>query len=382
MPDEFTLIREPTQLEAACRRLAEAPFLALDTEFVRERTYYPRLCLVQVADTERTVLIDPLALADLGPLAELFTAPVPKVLHAARQDLEVFWRRLGVLPRPLLDTQVAAAYLGLGEQLGYAGLVEMRLDIRLPKGRTRSDWAARPLDRGQLAYAAADVRHLADLYPDLEAELLARGRLDWVREDSERLLDPALLQQDPETAWTRIKGRQRLRGRERAVLVRLAAWREETAQQEDVPRRRVAADELLLDLARLQPRRMGELGRLRGANEGWRRRYGEAVLAAVAEGLALPESAWPVMDEERRPSPAEARLVDALAVVLAEAAAAQDLSPSLLASRRDLQRLVAGERDLPLLRGWRREHGGQAVLDFLEGRGCLLVEASRLRLGE
>jgi len=156
MNDEFTLIREPAQLEAACRRLAEAPFLALDTEFMRERTYYPRLCLVQVADARSTVLIDPLALADLSPLAALLDAPMPKVLHAARQD-QVFWQRLGVLPRPLLDTQVAAAYLGLGEQLGYADLVQARLGIRLPKGQTRSDWAARPLERAQLAYAAADA---------------------------------------------------------------------------------------------------------------------------------------------------------------------------------------------------------------------------------
>lgn len=377
MADEFVWVADRTALVEGVARWCRAPFVALDTEFVRERTYYPRLCLLQVADGRAVYLLDVLAIEDLSPLRSLFEAPVPKVLHAARQDLEVFWWQLRCLPRPLFDTQVAAAYLGLGEQLGYGALVEQRLGLALPKGETRSDWARRPLSRRQLQYAAADVSHLAALYPGMREALARSGRLAWVEEDCERLLDPLLWVVEPRSAWSKVKGWRHLRGEALAVLAAVAAWRESVAQREDVPRRRVAADEWLLELARARPRDVSALARLPGARADWVRRHGEAVVRAVAEGLALPRSAWPGRGEGRL-SPEELRRVEVLAEALGALAGRLGIAPGLLASRRELQRLVRGDRGVALLAGWRGARVAEAVVAFLEQGGGLVVQGEGL----
>ncbi len=377
MGDEFVWIADRAALVAGVAQWRRAPFVVLDTEFVRERTYYPRLCLVQVADGRTVWLVDALAVGDLSPLCSLFEAPVPKVLHAARQDLEVFWWLLRRLPAPLFDTQVAAAYLGLGEQLGYAALVERRLGVVLPKGETRSDWARRPLSRRQLRYAAADVSHLAALYPGLREALSHAGRLAWVEEDCERLSDPGLWVVEPHSAWSKVKGWRYLRGEALAVLAAVAAWRESVAQREDVPRRRVAADEWLLELARARPRDVSALARLPGARPEWIRRHGEAVVQAVAQGLALPRSSWPGRGEGRL-SPEEMRRVAVLAEALGALAGRLGIAPGLLASRRELQRLVRGDREVALLSGWRGARVAEAVTAFLEYGGGLVVEGEGL----
>jgi ribonuclease D len=351
------LIRTGAELAALARALAEAEWVALDTEFMRERTYYARLCLIQFATPQWLALVDPLALADLSALLAALGAPRPlKVLHAARQDLEVFHDLGGAVPAPLFDTQIAAALLGYDDQIGYGALVQELLGVRLEKGATRTDWAARPLTAEQLRYAQDDVRYLCQLYPRLNERLAARGRLAWLEEECARLADPALYRSDPARAWRRIKSAGRLPAAAQARLRALAAWRERTARAKNLPRGWVLRDASLLELARAAPRTPAALAALPELEPQATKRFAAEILECLA---AVPPEAPPAIEPEPAPlEPAERALVQSLLAELKALAEAEQLSPALLATRAEVEALVRGRRDLRLLQGWRAALAG------------------------
>ncbi len=372
------LVGRADELEQLCRRLAGADWLAVDTEFLRERTYHPKLCLVQVATAAEVFLIDPLALDDLGPLLDLLCDPgIVKVLHAARQDLEIFWNLRGAVPAPVFDTQIAAMLVGLPEQVGYAALVQHRLGVRLDKAHSRTDWSQRPLSAEQLEYAAEDVTYLAQLYPGLRDELAGQGRLDWLAPEFDALVDPARYENRPEDAWLRIKGTERLQGPQLAVLQRLAAWREETAVRTDRPRKWVLSDDALLALARARPRDKFALKRVRGLNYPQQQEHGETLLRLIAEaGGEKPRTRSG--GEPREPlDTGQLAVVDLLMATLRTRAAEAGVNPGALGGRKDLERLVRGERDVPLLRGWRLKLAGERLLAVLEGEVALRARDAR-----
>lgn len=369
----FELVDRPEGFARAIARWRGAPVLAIDTEFVRERTFFPRLGLIQVSDGERATLIDPLAVGDLSPLSEVLDAPETlKVIHSASQDLEIFFRALGRFPQPILDTQEAAALAGVGAGLGFGRLVAERLGVELAKGETRTDWMKRPLTEAQLAYAAADVVYLLPLYESLRAELEAQGRWEWALEDSAALLE-ATFDEDPEEAYRRIKGAGRFERRGLAAVHALAAWREREARRRDLPRNMVLKEELLLELAKRQPKEPAELAKIPGAHPGLIARDGERWLAILREVAALPESALPPLVERKKPAPAVDALEEKLRQRVRERAAEIGIAPEVLASRRPLAALSRSAESvepphLPReLEGWRRAVIGEELLALARG---------------
>ncbi|MGN8197667.1 ribonuclease D [Salinisphaera sp. RV14] len=374
-PQRVVTIEDDAALAAFVAGLADRDWIAVDTEFLRERTYYPKLCLVQIADTDHIGLIDVLALSDLTPLAGLLTdARVRKVFHSAEQDLEVLYQSFGTMPAPIFDTQVAAPLLGFDDQMGYARLVEALLDKKLPKGHTRTDWSHRPLPDGALDYAADDVRYLAVAYPMLRETLAAADRLDWLAGDFERMVEPDRFDVDTRAAWRRIKAWNRLAPVAQQVLAELADWREREAMAADRPRRWILADAPLIAIAESQPTRDIDLADTPDLPVRTLERHGDALLNCVARGLTRPAE---VLDPNAGP-PDEAtrRRIKTGMRALARAAEAADIPPAAVASRADVAAIVAGRRDGRLLRGWRAEVAGRAVVEAVESartdaaRGC------------
>ncbi|MCG5536668.1 ribonuclease D [Ectothiorhodospira mobilis] len=368
-------------LQALCARLQQAPWIALDTEFLREKTYYPRLCLVQVATEEEVACIDPLALKDLSPLTALLQDPsILKVLHAGAQDLEIFFHRDGRVPAPVFDTQVAAALLGHGDQIGYGRLIQAVLGVELEKGHSRTDWSRRPLEPEQLRYAADDVRYLAQAYPRMREALEAKGRLAWLEEDFRRLEDAGSYRPDPETIWQRVKGLNTLRRpRQMAVVQDLARWREQEAMRCDRPRRWLLQDEVILDLARRQPQDLQTLAKVRGLAEATVQRHGETLLGLIRGAMARPQEDCPTPPSRGgRPDAQQEALVDVAMGLLRHQALANDISPAAIATRRDLEALVAGDPHSPLLRGWRARLAGDALHAWLRGETRLEVASGAL----
>lgn len=367
------LVDTPDALAELVADLRDQSWLAVDTEFLRERTYYPQLCLIQVATpTGRVACIDPLALTDLAPLWSVLTDPgITKVFHAAAQDVEVLLQAAGAVPAPLFDTQIAAALSGLGDQVGYARLVEARLGVKLDKSASRADWSQRPLEPELLRYAGDDVRYLAELYPALRDELAARDRLDWLDEDFAGLADPAAYANPPAEAWRRVRGHHQLDGAGRGILQALAAWREEAAADADRPRGWLVRDELLLEIARRRPRNAQRLNKLRGSNK-LDAASREALLARVNATLDSPPAQWPAVAPRPQLEPAGEAAVDALMAVARLAAEEAGVSVASLTARKELERLVAGETDLPVLQGWRGELAGRRLHAWLAGEIALV----------
>ncbi len=338
-------------MRALCARLAGAGWIALDTEFMRVKTYSARLCLLQVATPELIACVDPLAVP-IDPLLDvLYETRTLKVLHAARQDLEVFFDLRQVAPMPVFDTQIAAALLGHDDQTGYATLVEKITGHILPKVNQRADWAARPLSAELLAYAADDVRYLRDVYLKLDAELVARGRREWLAEECAALTDARLYRNDPEQAWQRLKQGKMLNPAQQTVLARLAAWRERLAQQKDLPRGWIVADPVLADIARTMPDSPEQLAAVNGAEPALVRRFGKELLDVVHTGRAAPpQRLWA---EPPRLDPAQQRQLDSVSAHIQTCAREQGISATLLAPKREMMKFVLNDPDCALLRGWR-----------------------------
>jgi len=352
---DATLVTTHSQLDTAVFRLQSATPLAIDTEFMRERTYYPQLCLVQVATDSDCFLVDPLAGVDLGALhAVLADRSKLKILHAARQDLEVLQLGGRPVPAPVFDTQVAAAMLGFPPQVGYAELVARQLGHSIDKAQTRTDWSRRPLTPEQLAYAADDVHHLLQLHVDLSAALQTHGRAAWLAEDAVALEDPGLYETAPGDAWRRLKGLGRLRPREQAAARALAEWRERRAIESDKPRGWILTDEVLYALATAAPRTVADLEGIRSLPPAVARKRGDELLALISTAVESPVAAG-VDVVTARPTPQENSLVSTLQQTVRDAAAALGLSPEVLATRRDVEALVFKDRaESAVLRGWRR----------------------------
>ncbi len=377
------LVTHTAALTALCDRLAAEPYVTVDTEFMRERTYWPELCVVQLGGVRDVAVVDALAPGlDLAPLGALLAdTSVVKVFHAARQDVEIFLQLFGAVPVPLFDTQVAAMVAGFGDQVGYDSLVAGLAGGQIDKAHRFSDWSARPLSEAQIAYAAADVTHLRTVYERLTARLAREGRLAWVAEEMAALAEPATYRPDPETMWERLRPRtnnRRMLGTLRAV----AAWREREAQRINIPRQRLVRDESLLEIAATAPDNIEALGRIRGITRGFAEgATGQSLLAAIAEAAFLPEAALPearAAREGARPSPA---LVALLKVLLAEKAESHDVAPRLLASSEDIDRLATeDEPDVPALQGWRLGVFGEDALALKQGRIALGVNGRRIKL--
>ncbi|HLZ32490.1 MAG TPA: ribonuclease D [Nitrospira sp.] len=383
-PSHENYITSRHALEALCDRLKSSTRLALDTEFVGEESFVPKLELIQVASQDVAAVIDfPAVQAEgsLGPFWELICDPnIEKIVHAGRQDLDLFALHAGQIPKPFFDTQIAAAMLGFGAQVAYANLVQRIHGTKLAKAHTFTNWSARPLSKDQIAYAAEDVQFLLPIHTHLHKRLHALGRVDWVREEFTRL-ETAVGEKsrEPLDRYQRIRGWDSLKPKQAAVLRELAAWRETEARRRNVPRGRVIRDEVLLQLARHPPKTVDDLRGLRGIHGSEIDRKGEQLLASITEALALPPSAWPDVPRERRPEPESIGLVELLQAVLKARAAEAEIAPTLLATSADLQSLVEAKEkkttvDLPLLRGWRRQLAGELLLQVLAGTIAVSVD--------
>jgi ribonuclease D len=370
----------PEGLAALCERLRGEPVLAVDTEFLREKTYYAQLCLLQIAGEDIIACVDPLALKDhLGPLLDvLYDTSITKVMHSARQDLEIFFDLRGALPRPLFDTQVAATLLGFADQVGYAPLVKDMEGVELDKAHTRTDWSQRPLDDEQVSYAADDVRYLLSIYRKQRARLESMGRLAWLQKDFDELTDIALYAPPESELWKRVRGTQKLGRSQLAVLQALTEWREREAKRANRPRRWILKDEVMVDIARRGPQSREELEKIRDLEAKTLQRHGDALLGVIREAKESPESQWPSRPEYRRLEPAQEGLVDLLMALVRTRGAEKAVSPALLASRAELEALVSGDRDCHVLHGWRSEVVGAELLAVLNGEVAVRVVDGRL----
>jgi len=381
LPKMASYIDTPEALNQLCAELEHSDFIALDTEFLREKTYLPRLCLIQVATTTTLAIIDPIALADLDAFWKVLrNSAITKVFHSGRQDLEIFYEQCGLITTPLFDTQLAATLLGYGDQIGYGALVEAECGISLDKAHTRTDWTVRPLNPGQLRYAADDVRYLVLLYQNIRKRLEQDERFGWLNEDFTAMTDPTGYGTLPEEAWKRVRGAQNLQGRPLSFLQHLASWREQKARSEDLPRRWIISDEILLDLARHPPRDLEHLRRIPNMEANVLRHYGHELIMLLRAITEMPASLFTAANSRQMPTPEQDALVDCLLAVVRVQAITHGVGLAALASRRDLEALVLGELDSPLLHGWRRALGGEAVLDMLQGRAHLTVVDGRVLL--
>jgi ribonuclease D len=380
-PTQF--VTQSDQLAALCQRLSSEAFVTVDTEFMRERTYWPELCVVQLAGTSDVAVVDALAPGlDLAPLGALLAnRDVVKVFHAARQDVEIFLQMYGAVPVPLFDTQVAAMVAGFGDQVGYDSLVGALTGGHIDKAHRFSDWSARPLSPAQVSYAAADVTYLRTVYERLTARLEKEGRLAWVGEEMAALAEPATYRPDPDTMWERLRPRTNNR-RVLAAVRAVAAWREREAQRINIPRQRLVRDESVLEIAATMPDSAEALARVRGVSRGFAEGHaGQSLLAALAHAAALPEDALPDGRVQRDGPKASPALVALLKVLLAEKAEAHDVAPRLVASSDDLDRLAVEERpDVPALQGWRLQVFGEDALALKSGRVALGVNGKRIKL--
>ena len=379
------LITDSATLANLCARLSDAPFVTVDTEFMRESTYYPELCLIQIADTEEAAAIDPMAPGlDLSPLLTLLTdnEDVLKVFHAGGQDIEIIYNLTGKTPHPLFDTQVAAMALGQGEQIGYSNLVDSWLGIQVDKGSRFTDWARRPLDARQIEYAIGDVTHLSAIFPKMLERLKKTGRGAWLDQEMERLADPANYANDPDLAWKRV----RVASRKADVLGRLKAiarWRELEAQAKDLPRGRIVKDETIADLAGHPPRKQADLAKVRGLSQTWASNdIGARLIAAIEGARPLSDDELPPRDDRKPGLGREGALVaDLLKLLLKIRARDIDVAPRLLARGEELEALAAGQRKgLQILEGWRYDQFGHDALELVEGRLGFAVQGGKLKM--
>ena len=357
-------IDTPEQLQQFCNVIQHSHWLAIDTEFIREKTYYPRFCLLQVGNGEIAACIDPLKIKDLTPILDiLYRDDIIKVLHAAHQDLEIFYHLWHRIPQPIFDTQLAAAITGYGDQMGYAKLVQQVLNVSLEKDQARTDWSQRPLDEAQLKYAVNDVIHLGEVYLQLDSKLKKLGRTHWLDAEYEYFSQASTYCIEADHAWKKVKGRQHLKGVQYAVLQHLAGWREKRAIERDRPRRWILKDEVLVDLARRMPAKLQQLARIRGLEDGVIQKQGELLLELIRQARQVPEADWPSENIPlRRLNRQEEALSDLMMCALRIIADKHDITPASIAAKKDLEKLISGATDTPLLEGWRKKIAGETLL--------------------
>ena len=379
------LITTTESLARLCRDLTGDIFIAVDTEFMRETTYWPDLCLIQLAGETHHGLVDPLAPGlDLSPFFELMNnVGVLKVFHSARQDIEIMVHRSGVVPHPVFDTQIAAMVCGFGDQVGYEAIVRRLAKVQIDKSSRFTDWSRRPLTEKQLAYALSDVTHLRVVYRKLKAELDKTGREPWLREEMAILANPATYRTEPEDAWKRIKVRLKSK-KQMGVLVAVAAWREREALNKNVPRSRIIKDDAVAEVAMQMPQTREALAQLRALPRGQAAsRGGDAILKAVAEGLAIDPKSLPPMDDGREGSDQAQAAAEILKLALKVVCESENLAPKLVANTSDIEAVAEDDNaDVPLMHGWRREVFGRLALDLKHGRAVIGFQNGRVRIIE
>jgi ribonuclease D len=383
MRDDPTPITTTEELARFCAPLATVDFVTVDTEFMRETTYWPKVCLIQIAGPDEARVIDPLAEGlSLEPLLELLrNRNVLKVFHAARQDLEIFYKLMGEVPAPLFDSQVAAMVCGFGDQVSYEQLVSKLTGAQVDKSSRFTDWARRPLTEKQVLYALGDVTYLRKIYEKLNAKLVKTGRADWLREEMALLADPETYETPPDNAWRRLKPRT-AKGEYLAVLQAAAAWREVEARHRDIPRQRIVRDETLMEIASHPPKSADDLERMRGLSKGFAEgKMGQGLLAAISAKLASPKDTWPVLEREPDLPRGIGPLVELLKVLLKLKCDDHDVAQKLLANSSDLDKIAADDNaNVPAMQGWRREMFGEDALRLKRGEIALAVQGTRIKL--
>jgi ribonuclease D len=372
-------IDHPDQLPPLCEKILSEPWIALDTEFLREKTYYPKFCLLQIAAPGWVACVDPLAIADLSPLFEaLYNPGITKVLHSCRQDLEIFFQITGKIPQPIFDTQIAAPLLGFQENPGYAMLVSSFLNVNLNKAHTRTDWSERPLSADQIQYAADDVIYLCKIYSIMCEQLAKLGRLDWLESDFALLDNPELYQLSPENAWLKLRGKNKLTGRQLSILQSLTEWRERTAQAENKPRNWLFPDDMLMEFAKLQPVTLAELAKIRNIHERSVSRYGKTLCELIDTARQRPPK--PLTDKEQsiKKTQQHEAVLDVMGAVVRIRADENSLNPIILATRKDLEQLLFGDEDCLLLHGWRHNMAGRELQGLLQGSYSLNLSPQTL----
>jgi len=370
------------KLSSLCSRIKSSDVIAIDTEFLREKTYYAQLCLIQVATDDILACVDPLTISNLDPLLDVFYDPVrTKILHSARQDLEIFFDLKGELPKPIFDTQIAATLLGYGDQIGYAGLVKAMLSKTIEKEHARTDWSQRPLDDAQIHYALNDVRYLISMYRTQKQRLSEKGRALWLQPDFDNLTDNKLYAPDPNHLWKRVKGTRILKRGQLTVLQQLTIWREQRAREFNRPRKWVLPDDVLVDIARRCPGTADALQKIRGWNN-YISKYAEEIMAVVKNAKSIPESHWPVSERATTLTAEQEAIVDLLMGVVRTRAVENDVTPAVLVTRKELENLVSGDRNVNVLKGWRNELVGSELLNCLEGKKSISIAGYRLAISD
>lgn len=369
------------QLEELCDMLQGSASIALDTEFMREKSYYAHLCLLQIANDHLIACVDPLTVPDMKPLLDIiFDKNILKVMHSARQDLEILNDIRDALPQPLFDTQVAATLLGYGDQVSYGTLVRDMLNVELDKSHTRTNWSQRPLDPGQLLYAEDDVRYLLEISKRQMRKLADMGRDGWLDEDFAELTNEKNYNRPPGEAWQRIRGIRVLKGRHLAVLKELAAWRETRARKQDKPRKWILRDDVIVDLSRRMPETTGKLRSMRGIEPQVVKKIGQDIVEVIKKGMTAPEDQWPKLGFRFSPNSEQEAIVDAMMAVVRYCGLQNGISPAALATRRDLEQLIGSEGDHSILHGWRGMLVGRELMNFLNGNSRLSVNKGVLNL--
>ncbi len=381
MKKDYLFIDNQQSLDDFCSLISSEPYCAVDTEFVREKTYYPVLALIQVATHNHQACIDPLAISNWQPLQALMAnQQVVKVFHSSSQDLEILLQELGALPVPVFDTQVAAAVLGYSHQIGYAELVKQITGVQLDKKYARTDWCRRPLSAGELDYAMDDVRYLRAVYENLVQRLQSTGRSGWIAEELAAMSQQENYQVDLSSLWQRLKGVQKLKGVKLQVASALSQWREETAQRQDKPRRWIIKDEVLVDIARRMPHTRDELHGIRDLPREMINRYGDYWIELVEQAHAMDSADWPRFDKPKPLSADQQALGDCLMAICRQIANQNDIALASLATRKDVDRLLQGKTNGVLTQGWRMAMVGEQLLAFLHGQSALVSDGKGLRL--
>ena len=381
--DRITYIDSLDQLKQFCQEVTAVDWIAVDTEFIRDRTYFPKFCLLQLATPHRVACIDPLAFDSLAPLDAIFDDDrIVKVFHAARQDLEILYRLRGRLPEPVFDTQLAAPFVGLPDQIGYGALAWEILGVSLEKTHSRTDWSIRPLSVAQLRYAADDVIYLGLIFQKMRDRLNELARLDWVAEELKALTEPRLYDPPPEEAWLRIGGNTQLTHTQATLLQALAAWRERLAREQDCPRNWLIKDEILLDLARQGPKTLEVLRRVRGLDDRITRRFGDALLAIIGGAADLAPTGLQTTSAPPRESPEREALLDVFTALVRVRAAEHRITPSVLATRKDLREFIGTPVASRLLRGWRKSILGDDLFSMMMGNKSLMVIDGALQFAD
>ncbi|MFK5894504.1 MAG: ribonuclease D [Pseudomonadota bacterium] len=369
------------QLNEICTQFKDSNYLIIDTEFIRQTTYYPILALLQVYDGKTIALIDPVAIDDLSPLFDIcFDPDIVKVLHSARQDMEIFYHICGKLPTPIFDTQIAAALLGHGSQIGYAALTKAILGVELDKSQTRTNWLKRPLTKKQLNYASNDVLYLEQIYKIQKQQLQEQQRLSWLENDFNFLTEQETYQVDKLNLWKKIRGFNRLKQDQLVVLQYLVAWREEIAIEKNITRKKVIHDDFLLEIAIQKPKKNSDLSNFQCLSERLVQHHGKTIINLVNQALDSPLQNWPTQPKRIQLTQQQDALADCLMAINHLCADNNNISPNCLCNRKELEKLVLGKRSLGILSGWRFELAGKQLLSFLNGGNSLSVLHNQLSL--